>query len=499
MLPMCTTSSSFPTPSHLVDRATVALRACGVGPGSLGQGAHARSSITGTPLLPYAPVEDVSPAVAVAERAFTQWRTTPAPARGAVVKRFGALLEEHLDHLAELITLEIGKLPVEARGEIHELVEMCELAVGLSRQLGGRTIPSGRPGFRLVETYHPLGPIAVITPFSFPAAVWGWTAPVALVAGNPLLWKPSEHAPLTALACAALLRQAALEHGAPAELCQVLLGGAETGRRLAAADGVPLVAVSGATETGRDVAGRVAARLGRYSLHLSGNNASIITPTADLESAVSGVRIAATAATGQRCTSMRRLIVHRSRLDDVTAALRRTYAELVVGNPLDGATTVGPLLHRGSYDAMTTALDEALAQGGTVLAGGLRRHAEAAPDAYYVDPAVVLMPEQSAVVHRETLAPVLYLIPYDSLDEAIGLNNAVPQGFTSSIYTRDQSETQRFLSTEGSDTGIVNVNLHTSGAEVSVAFGGDKATGGGRQCGSDTWQTYMRRATSAIS
>jgi aldehyde dehydrogenase (NAD+) len=492
--------AGFPTAEELRQLSLRALAQCGADVSTLTGALCPTTPITGTSLhaVPASTPGDVDAAVRRASEAFEVWRTTPAPSRGALLKRFGQLLEEHIDDIATLITLEAGKVPAEARGEVHEMIEMCDVALGLSRQLNGRTMPSQRPGFRLMESWHPLGVVTVISPFSFPAAVWSWSAPVALVCGNPVIWKPSEQAPLTALACGSLLDRAAAETGAPAGVSQVLTGAADTGRWLAEHSGVALVNASGTTETGRAIAPTVAARFGRSVLQLSGNNASVITPSADLDLAAQGILAAATAAAGQRCTTMRRLIAHHSVADAVLERVVTAYGTLKIGSPLAPETRVGPLINHAAYEAMTQACEEAQREGGRLVTGGERLLADAAPNAFYVQPAVVEMPNQDGVVQRETVAPVLYVLRYDTLNEAIALNNGVRQGFTSSIYTRDQAEMERFLAADGSDCGIVNVNMHTSGAEVGTAFGGEKETGGGRQCGSDVWRTYVRRVTSSI-
>jgi aldehyde dehydrogenase (NAD+) len=493
--------AGFPAEQELQHLSLQALKRCGVDATTLAGGGWSTTPITGAPLhpVPATTPEDVEVAVHRAGKAFEAWRTTPAPSRGALLKRFGQLLDEHIDDIATLITLEAGKVPSEARGEVHEMIEMCDLALGLSRQLNGRTMPSQRPGFRLMESWHPLGVVAVISPFSFPAAVWSWSAPVALVCGNPVIWKPSEQAPLTALACGSLLDRAAAEAGAPAGLNQVLPGGADTGRWLVEHPGVALVNASGSTETGRAIAPAVAARFGRSVLQLSGNNASIVTPSADLGLAVQGIVAAATAAAGQRCTTMRRLILHEGVADAVIERVVDAYGGLRIGSPLAPETRVGPLINGAAYASMTQACEESQQEGGRLVTGGERLFADAVPNAYYVRPAIVEMPNQDGVVQRETVAPVLYVLRYNGMDQAIALNNGVRQGFTSSIYTRDQGEAERFLAADGSDCGIVNVNMHTSGAEVGTAFGGEKETGAGRQCGSDVWRTYLRRVTSTIS
>ncbi|WP_051792229.1 aldehyde dehydrogenase family protein [Amycolatopsis jejuensis] len=482
-------------PDDLSGLAHRALTHCGADLPPAGE-LTATSPILGSTLCSYAPEPGIRAAVGAAQAAFEQWRRVPAPRRAGVVRHLGRLLELHRNDLATLITLEAGKPVAEARAEVGEMIEMCELAVGLARKLAGSTLPSQRDGFRLVETWHPLGPTAVISPFSFPGAVWSWSAPVALVCGNPVLWKPSEHAPLTALAVSHLLNVAGRDCGAPPDLGQVILGGPEAGQELVRDERVALVRLSGRTETGRDVATALAPTFRRAELHLGGNNATIVTGTADLDLVVDGVVAAATAAAGQRCTTMRRLIVHRPVVGELLDRLISAYEKLTVGNPLDPATNVGPLRDSVVHERLTAAIAAARRQGGHVVAGGIRL--PAAPDAYYVEPAIVRMPGQSAIVREETLGPLLWVLDYGEFDEAITLNNAVRQGFSSSIFGNDHAEIGQFLAAHGSDCGIANVNLHTSGAEVGAAFGGGKDTGGGRQCGSDTWMANMRRATSAI-
>lgn len=496
-------SSLSPAPDVSSDElSTLALQAlahCGLSR-TPGGGLTAVSPILGSRLHDCAPATeaDVRDAVTAARSAFEAWRRVPAPRRAAVVRRLGELLDRHRQDLATLITLEVGKPTAEARGEVGEMIEMCELAVGLARRLTGSTLPSQRDGFHLTESWHPLGPTALISPFSFPGAVWSWSAPVALVCGNPVIWKPSEHAPLTALAVSHLLEVAGRSCGAPAHLGQLLLGGPETGRSLVRDERVALVRLSGRTATGGEVATALAPAFRRAELHLGGNNASIVTGSADLDLAVDGVVVAATSAAGQRCTTMRRLIVHRRVVDDLLDRLVDAYRAVPVGNPLDPSTKVGPLLDATIHARLTSAIAAATEQGGRLLTGGGRLHAATAPDAHYVEPAIVHMPGQSDIVHRETLGPLLWLLEYDDIDEAIALNNAVPQGFSSSIFSNDHAEIEQFLASHGSDCGVANVNLHTSGAEVGAAFGGNKETGGGHQCGSDTWMSYMRRTTSAI-
>ncbi|MFT7837819.1 aldehyde dehydrogenase family protein [Saccharothrix sp. BKS2] len=483
-------------------RVETALKRCGVDPAAFaGDGVTARTPVTGAPLFDlraHGPAE-VDRAVDAAHEAFLTWRTTPAPVRGALVKRFGALLTEHRQDLAALVTAEAGKIGSEALGEVQEMIDVCDFAVGLSRQLYGRTMPSERPGHRLMETWHPLGVVGVISAFNFPVAVWAWNAAVALVCGDTVVWKPSELTPLTALACAALLDRAAAESDAPPHLNQVLLGGAETGARLVDSPLVPLVSATGSTRMGREVGPRVAARFGRSLLELGGNNAAVIAPSADLDLAVNAAVFAAAGTAGQRCTTLRRLVVHEDVVDDVTDRLSAAFRVLPVGDPFRDGTLVGPLVHGAAHAAMRAAVERAVAQGGSVLAGGERELADLAPDAHYVRPALVRMPAQTEVVREETFAPVLYVLSYRDFAEAVELHNGVPHGLSSGIFTRDHGEAERFLAADGADCGIVNVNIGTSGAEIGGAFGGEKDTGGGRESGSDAWRAYMRRATNTVN
>ncbi len=441
----------------------------------------------------------VDDTVTRAQAAFLQWRGVPAPARGALVKRLGELLAVHKDDLATLISLEVGKITSEARGEVQEMIDICDFAVGLSRQLYGRTMTSERPGHRLMETWHPLGVVGVISAFNFPAAVWSWNTAIALVCGDPVIWKPSELAPLTALASHAILAQAVADCGAPTGLNQVLIGGADVGKALVDHPGVALLSATGSTRMGRAVGPRVADRFGRSLLELGGNNAAVVSPTADLDLTTRGVVFSAAGTAGQRCTTMRRVIAHSSVIDELTDRLVSAYGRLPIGNPMEEGTLVGPLIHRAAYEGMEKAIEQAASEGGKLVAGGGRDLEEAAPGAFYAKPSIVRIDKQTDVVARETFAPLLYVLPYDDFAEAIALNNAVPQGLSSSVFTSDQAEAERFVSAEGSDCGIVNVNIGTSGAEIGGAFGGEKETGGGRESGSDAWRAYMRRATNTIN
>ena len=489
---------TIPSVDQLATIAHEALAACGASP--LGDGPHAaRSPINGRSIGSIAAGVDVHTAVDRANEAYRVWRTTPAPVRGELVRRLGEQLRLHKADLARIVQLEAGKISSEALGEVQEMIDICDFAVGLSRQLHGLTIASERPGHRLMEQWHPLGPTGVITAFNFPVAVWSWNAALALVCGNPVIWKPSELTPLTALATSALFERAAAGMDMPAHLNQVLLGDGSVGAAMVAHEGVAIVSATGSTAMGRKVAPVVAGRFGRCILELGGNNAGIVASSADIELVVRGVTFAAAGTAGQRCTTLRRLIVHRSRLDEVTARLTRAYASLPVGSPLESGTLVGPLVTTTALDRMLAAIGTAQADGGSVLVGGTRELADEAPDAAYARPAIVAMPQQTGIVKDETFAPLLYVMAYDEFDEAVHLQNDVPQGLASSIFTTDLREAERFCSAAGSDCGIANVNIGPSGAEIGGAFGGEKTTGGGRESGSDAWKGYMRRATNTVN
>jgi aldehyde dehydrogenase (NAD+) len=487
----------IPTTAVLAERSQAILAACGAGTptGEL----TGRTPITGGPLGASGSPADVDAAVTRATEVFLEWRSTPAPMRGNLVRRLGELLRDHKDELGELVSIEAGKIRSEGLGEVQEMIDICDFAVGLSRQLYGLTIASERPGHRLMETWHPLGPCAVITAFNFPVAVWSWNATLALVCGDPVLWKPSDKTPLTALACDALLQRAAADVGAPAGLNQVLQGGSDVGAALASHDGVAIVSATGSTRMGRAVAPLVAGRFGRLILELGGNNGAIVAPTADLELAVRGIAFSAVGTAGQRCTSLRRLIVHRSVHDELVDRLAKAYASVPIGDPLADGTLVGPLIDTPAFDRLGEALRTAAGDGGELVTGGDRVLAGDAPDACYVTPAIVVMPEQTEIVRTETFGPLLYVLAYGDFDEALALHNGVPQGLASSIFTNDVREAERFVSSDGSDCGIANVNIGPSGAEIGGAFGGEKDTGGGRESGSDAWKSYMRRATNTVN
>ncbi|MFI6677217.1 aldehyde dehydrogenase family protein [Kribbella sp. NPDC050470] len=493
--------TEIPGPEILGAQALAAAQACGVDAAAIAGERDHRSPINGGDLggVRWDEAGAVDDVVARANAAFLKWRKVPAPARGAVIKRFGELLTEHKTDLATLVSAEVGKIASEALGEVQEMIDICDFAVGLSRQLYGRTTVSERPGHRLMETWHPLGVVGVISAFNFPVAVWSWNTAIALVCGDTVVWKPSEQAPLCAWASAALLDRALAESGAPADVSQVVVGGPEVGEALVDHSGVALVSATGSSRMGKAVGPRVANRFGRSLLELGGNNAAIVAPSADLDLALRGIVFSAAGTAGQRCTTMRRVIAHTSVAQQLTERLVETYARLPIGNPMAAGTLVGPLIHGKAYDVMTAAIAQAGAEGGKAVAGGGRVLADAAPNAFYVEPAIVTMPSQTDIVRTETFAPLLYVLTYDDLAEAIALNNNVPQGLSSSIFTRDQGEAEVFVSAEGSDCGIVNVNIGTSGAEIGGAFGGEKQTGGGRESGSDAWRGYMRRATNTIN
>jgi len=437
--------------------------------------------------------------VAAAQDAFSAWRSVPAPRRGALVRAFGDRLRRHKAALGRLVTLESGKILQEGQGEVQEMIDICDFAVGLSRQLYGLTIASERPGHRMMETWHPAGVVAILSAFNFPAAVWSWNSALALVCGDALVWKPSEKTPLTALACQSLLERVAAEvGGVPDGLSQLVVGGPEAGAALAADARVAVVSATGSTRMGKAVAAIAAQRLARTILELGGNNALIVAPSADLDLALRAIVFSAVGTAGQRCTSLRRLIVHESIHDALVARIAATYARLPVGNPLDPRTLVGPLIDARAGEAMRSALDAATAAGAR-RHGGERVAVNGCQEGCYFRPALLEMPAQSALVHTETFAPILYALRYRTLDEAIALNNAVPQGLASSLFTTDLREMETFLSAAGSDCGIANVNIGPSGAEIGGAFGGEKETGGGRESGSDAWKAYMRRATNTIN
>ena len=477
------------------------LSAAGLSPADLTGGTLAvRSPIDGAELarVHETPASEMPTIIARAKSAFAQWRTVPAPRRGELVRLLGEELRAAKADLGALVTLEVGKITSEGLGEVQEMIDICDFAVGLSRQLYGLTIASERPGHRMAETWHPIGPVGVISAFNFPVAVWSWNAALALVCGNPVIWKPSEKTPLTALATMRIMDRALARFGdAPEGLCQLVIGGPDIGAALVDSPDVPVLSATGSTRMGGIVGPKVAARWGRPILELGGNNAMIVAPSADLDMAVRAIVFGAVGTAGQRCTSLRRLIVHCSIRDDLVARLTKAYASLSIGDPRAEGTLIGPLVDQAARDRMLTQLDRARAEGGVVHGG--QPVTQGVPAGAYVTPALVEMPAQTATVREETFAPILYVLTYDHFDEAIALQNDVPQGLSSCIFTLNLREAETFLSAAGSDCGIANVNIGPSGAEIGGAFGGEKETGGGRESGSDAWKGYMRRQTSTVN
>ena len=470
-----------------------------------GDGLAARSPIDGAALagLRCDTPETVTTKIAGAQLAFSAWRNVPAPKRGELVRLLGEELRASKAALGRLVTIESGKILQEGLGEVQEMIDICDFAVGLSRQLYGLTIASERPEHRMMEQWHPLGVVGIISAFNFPAAVWAWNAALALVCGNALVWKPSEKAPLVALAATALLERAIKRYRGdggvvPDGLSQLLVGGAGVGEAMVGDPRVALISATGSTRMGRAVGATASARFAKTILELGGNNAMIVAPTADLKMVQTAALFSAVGTAGQRCTSLRRLIVHTSIAEQLLPRLKNAYASIRIGNPLDDATLVGPLIDKAAFNGMQSALRAAAAEGG-VVSGGERVLEREFPQGYYVKPAIVEMPSQTPTVCHETFAPILYVMRYENFAGAIALQNAVPQGLSSSIFTSDVREAELFLSAMGSDCGIANVNIGTSGAEIGGAFGGEKETGGGRESGSDSWKAYMRRATNTIN
>ncbi len=444
------------------------------------------------------PVSEMGAIFARSKAAFKEWRVVPAPRRGELIRLLGEELRAAKDDLGALVSWEAGKITSEGLGEVQEMIDICDFAVGLSRQLYGLTIASERPGHRMMETWHPAGPVGVISAFNFPVAVWSWNAALALVCGDPVIWKPSEKTPLTALACQKIFERALARFGdAPEGLLQTLIGGADLGEALVASEDVPIISATGSTRMGRVVAPIVAQRFGKCILELGGNNAMIVGPSADLEMAVRAIVFSAVGTAGQRCTTLRRLIVHNSIREELVGRLKKAYAGLPIGNPLTEGTLIGPLVDEASGNAMTAALESAKAEGGAVFGG--QRVTEGVPGGVYMQPAIVEMPGQTATVKAETFAPILYVMGYDDFAEAIEIQNDVPQGLSSCVFTLNMREAEQFLTAAGSDCGIANVNIGPSGAEIGGAFGGEKETGGGRESGSDAWKAYMRRQTNTVN
>lgn len=485
----------------LVQQTQEILSALGVTHPVSGGSMPSYTPITGETLAELSPISDhdAAKAIEAAHQAYLQWRVVPAPRRGELIRRFGDALREKIDLLGMLVSIEAGKIVSEGKGEVQEMIDICIFASGLSRQIGGLTLPSERASHRMMETWHPIGVTGIITAFNFPVAVYAWNAALALVCGNTVVWKPSEKTPLTALAVQAIFDQVTEQMpGLPKHLSTVLLGGRSTGEALVDHPRVPLISATGSTAMGRAIAPRVAARFGRSILELGGNNAAIITPTADLDLALRGIAFAAMGTAGQRCTTLRRLIVHDSVYDSLVAQLKRVYASVHIDDPRTPSTLVGPLIDQASFEAMQQTLDRVRAVG-AIVTGGTRVHTDRYPNAYYVSPALVEVKEQTDDVRKETFAPILYVLRYNDWMEAMAMHNDVPQGLSSAVFTNNIKEAELFLSAEGSDCGIANINIGTSGAEIGGAFGGEKETGGGRESGSDAWKAYMRRATNTIN
>ncbi|CAN7504102.1 aldehyde dehydrogenase family protein [Acidovorax sp. LjRoot129] len=497
---MSATSAATPSLVTEVDQLLQRLgvpRAAYVG-GSL----PARSPITGEPIgaVPQASAADATAAVGRAQAAFHAWRNVPAPRRGELVRLLGEELRAAKADLGQLVTIEAGKIPSEGLGEVQEMIDICDFAVGLSRQLYGLTIATERVGHRMMETWHPLGVCGVISAFNFPVAVWSWNAALALVCGDSVVWKPSEKTPLTALATHAIAQRAIARFGsdAPEGLLELIIGQRDIGEVLVDDARVAVLSATGSTAMGRAVGPRLAARFARGILELGGNNAAIVAPMADLDLALRGIAFAAMGTAGQRCTTLRRLFVHDSIYNQLVPQLAKVYANVQVGDPRVAGTLVGPLIDRQAFDGMQQALELSRALGATVHGGG-RVDGISGADAYYVRPALVELKAHEGPALHETFAPILYVVRYSTLDEAIAMNNAVGAGLSSSIFTLNVREAELFMSAAGSDCGIANVNIGPSGAEIGGAFGGEKETGGGREAGSDSWKAYMRRATNTIN
>jgi L-aminoadipate-semialdehyde dehydrogenase len=453
---------------------------------------------TGTPIASVQPAQDEAYERVVTEstQAFARWRDRPAPKRGELIRDLGAALRDDKEPLGDLVSLEMGKIRAEGHGEVQEMIDICDFAVGLSRQLYGLTLASERPGHRMMEQWHPLGPVGVITAFNFPVAVWSWNAAIAAVCGDTVVWKPADAVPLCAVAVQHIANRVMADHDASGVLSLLVGPGSSIGERLLHDRRLPLISFTGSTAVGRHVAETVAARFGRTILELGGNNAIIVDADARLELAVRAILFGAVGTAGQRCTSTRRLIVHRSIAPALIERLVRAYQQVAIGDPLADGTLMGPLVNAAAVEQMDAALERARAEGGEVLWGG-RRRSELGP--FFVEPAIVRMPAQTAIVRQETFAPILYLMEYDDFSTALRLHNDVPQGLSSAIFTENMRRAEEFVSARGSDCGIANVNIGTSGAEIGGAFGGEKETGGGRESGSDAWKAYMRRQTNTVN
>ncbi len=434
-----------------------------------------------------------------AQTAFLTWRTLPAPKRGDIVRQFGNELRLHKQDLGTLVSYEMGKSLQEGLGEVQEMIDICDFAVGLSRQLYGLQMHSERPQHRMLEQWHPLGIVGIISAFNFPVAVWAWNAAIAWVCGNVCLWKPSEKTPFSALACQEIMKTVLKNNNLPEGISSMVIGGRDIGKQMAANPNIPLVSATGSTRMGKSVAETVGKRLGKTILELGGNNAIIVTENADLKHAIPAIVFGAVGTAGQRCTSTRRLIVHASKYDVLVKQLSSTYKQLSIGNPLNEKNHVGPLIDKDAVNQYTKAINTAIEQGGKVLYGNKILEGTPYSSGCYVLPTIIEANPKMAIVKHETFAPILYIMTYDTLEEAIAINNNVPQGLSSSVFTLNIRESEAFLSHQGSDCGIANVNIGTSGAEIGGAFGGEKETGGGRESGSDAWKAYMRRQTCTLN
>jgi aldehyde dehydrogenase (NAD+) len=434
--------------------------------------------------------------VGKATEAFRTWRTVPAPKRGLVIRDLADALRELKEPLGELVTLEMGKIKAEGVGEVQEMIDICDFAVGLSRQLYGLTMHSERPGHRMYEQWHPLGAIGIVTAFNFPVAVWSWNAAIAAVCGDTMVWKPSSTTPLTAIAVQHITNKVAADHGLDGVFNVVIGTGQEVGQRMVDDPHLPLISFTGSVRVGRQIAEAVARRLGRTILELGGNNGIIVAKDADLELAVRAILFGAVGTAGQRCTTTRRIIIHKDIAGELSEQLVKAYQQVPIGDPLEEGILMGPLVNEQAVDNMMEALEMATDQGGQILTGGRRLPEKGA---CFVEPTIVKMPKQTPLVCEETFAPILYLMEYETLDEAIAIHNGVPQGLSSAIFTTSLRTAENFLECTGSDCGIANVNIGTSGAEIGGAFGGEKETGGGRESGSDAWKSYMRRQTTTIN
>lgn len=443
--------------------------------------------------------EEYESVIATAQEAFKTWRTLPAPARGEVVRQYGLKLREHKDALGRLVSYEMGKSLQEGWGEVQEMIDICDFAVGQARQLYGLTMHSERPSHRMYEQYHPLGIVGIISAFNFPVAVWSWNAMIALICGDVTVWKASEKAPLCSVACQNLLKDVLKENNVPEGVSCVINGDYTVGEFMTKDRRIPLVSATGSTRMGKIVGAEVAGRLGKTILELGGNNAIIVTPSADTNVVLTGALFGAVGTAGQRCTTTRRLIVHESLFDEVKEKMTKAYGQLRIGNPLDEHNHVGPLIDQDAVQNYLNAIESVQQEGGKLLVEGGVLEGNGFESGCYVKPCIVEAEHDYKTVHTETFAPILYLIKYSDMDEAIAYHNEVPQGLSSAIMTNDLREAERFLSHAGSDCGIANVNIGTSGAEIGGAFGGEKETGGGRESGSDSWKAYMRRQTNTIN